>query len=983
MKKFLSLLLFACLLPSSALGLDVIQNLARSFVLEAPALDKTDGVTAETALTPGTFVVKKYSKNKAPVTVTITTAVFASSIITNTGNMTDGDTITFTGNLIDSQSSNLTTEVYRFKNTLAQAYDVKIGASAAITWDNLKCAINDTGCGGEGTDWGTGTVASVLVNATTNSDTQQTVVANIPGTIGNSFTTAETSSAASWTGSTLASGADGMVHDASGYYWFCQPAAFWDTLGDMLLTFNYNAEAAPYFQKVRVVANRSDEMNVRGLGSSVDELLETNLNTVGSTSAWAYKLNQLDIATSNVWNELLSNHTVVDSFGERLLTSSVTFGTADSGSTTTVVDTERTEADTDYWVGSLIRFTSGSISGQTRVITGFNAATDTITFAPATTQAVSTNTYKILPTGDFLRPTVSGRTLDVTTTGGAGIDWANVESPTTTVTLSGTTVKTATDVETDTQDIQSRLPAALGANGNLKADVRDYNGTAGTFASGRPEVNATHLGGTSQTGRDIGASVLLSSGIGTGQVKLSSGYVAPNWGDVGNPTTTVNLSGTTVKQVTDVDTKLGTPVTNVSADIAAVKIDTAAIKTKTDFLPSATAGAAGGVFIAGTNAATTITTGLTTTFTGNLTGSVGSVTGAVGSVTGLTPATVHSDLDDIQSKIGTPAGASVSADVAAVKSDSAAIKTKTDFLPSATAGAAGGVFIAGTNAATTITTALTTTFTGNLTGSVASVTGAVGSVTGAVGSVAGNVDGNVTGTTGGMTAAGLAKFFNTNSGTTYASAVAGSVVKEIANNSGGSALTVGAIADAVWDEVISEHLTAGTTGNKLNAAASAGDPWSTSLPGAYGAGTAGKILGDNLNATVSSRATQANLDVALTSLTNIQGRLPAALISGRMDSSVGAMAANVLTAAAINTDAFTAAKFAADASTEFAATLMATPFEGSHTFKHFLQYGASALFGKYNSSGSTFNFRDLADSKNRIVYSTSSTARTAVTLSPD
>jgi hypothetical protein len=41
------------------------------------------------------------------------------------------------------------------------------------------------------------------------------------------------------------------------------------------------------------------------------------------------------------------------------------------------------------------------------------------------------------------------------------------------------------------------------------------------------------------------------------------------------------------------------------------------------------------------------------------------------------------------------------------------------------AGAAGGLFIAGTNAATTITTALTTTFTGSLTGSVASVTAGV------------------------------------------------------------------------------------------------------------------------------------------------------------------------------------------------------------------------------------------------------------------
>lgn len=55
-------------------------------------------------------------------------------------------------------------------------------------------------------------------------------------------------------------------------------------------------------------------------------------------------------------------------------------------------------------------------------------------------------------------------------------------------------------------------------------------------------------------------------------------------------------------------------------------------------------------------------------------------------------------------------------------------------LANAVPGATGGLFIAGTNAATTVTTALTTTFTGNLTGSVASVTGNVGG--NVVGSVA-------------------------------------------------------------------------------------------------------------------------------------------------------------------------------------------------------------------------------------------------------
>lgn len=70
----------------------------------------------------------------------------------------------------------------------------------------------------------------------------------------------------------------------------------------------------------------------------------------------------------------------------------------------------------------------------------------------------------------------------------------------------------------------------------------------------RLDTNVTHVADTSQTARDIGASVLLSSGTGTGQVKLSSGYVAPNWGDIGSPTTTVNLSGTTVKTATDIAT---------------------------------------------------------------------------------------------------------------------------------------------------------------------------------------------------------------------------------------------------------------------------------------------------------------------------------------------------------------------------------------------------------------------------------------------
>jgi hypothetical protein len=40
----------------------------------------------------------------------------------------------------------------------------------------------------------------------------------------------------------------------------------------------------------------------------------------------------------------------------------------------------------------------------------------------------------------------------------------------------------------------------------------------------------------------------------------------------------------------------------------------------------------------------------------------------------------------------------------------------------------------------------------------------------------------------------------------------------------------------------------------LHVSTTASDPWSTALPGSYGAGTAGKLIGDNVNATISSRA---------------------------------------------------------------------------------------------------------------------------------
>ena len=250
--------------------------------------------------------------------------------------------------------------------------------------------------------------------------------------------------------------------------------------------------------------------------------------------------------------------------------------------------------------------------------------------------------------------------------------------PTVTTVTGGATAAALATVQSDTDDIQTRLPAALTAGGNMKSD-------------------ALALGGMTQTGRDIGASVLLSSGTGTGQLDFTSGVVKANLAQI-----------------------LGTALTETAGQLAgAFKkwFNVAAPTGTVNSIPDAVAGAAGGLFIAGTNAATTVTTALTTTFTGNLTGSVASVTGAVGSVTGavgsvtagvtLAASAVQAIWDALTSalttvgsigkllvdnitgnaftRLGTPAGASVSADIAAVKTDTAAIKLKTDNLPASPA----------------------------------------------------------------------------------------------------------------------------------------------------------------------------------------------------------------------------------------------------------------------------------------------------------
>lgn len=109
-------------------------------------------------------------------------------------------------NVANNNTVTIDTTVYTFKTVLTgAAYEVLIGATYAISLDNLADAVN-AATAGLGVTYGLGTVAHPTVTATTNTDTTQKFVARLTGTGGNSIATTETSAHLSFGGSTMSGG---------------------------------------------------------------------------------------------------------------------------------------------------------------------------------------------------------------------------------------------------------------------------------------------------------------------------------------------------------------------------------------------------------------------------------------------------------------------------------------------------------------------------------------------------------------------------------------------------------------------------------------------------------------------------------------------------------------------------------------------------------------------------------------------------------
>ena len=111
----------------------------------------------------------------------------------------DAATITINGRIYTA-----VLELSETLNAAAVANEILWTLDEKTFLDNVKKAINASGTAG--TDYSTGTTRNLDVVATTNTDTQQTIVSKKLGTIGNAITTTTTLGNYSWTGAVLASG---------------------------------------------------------------------------------------------------------------------------------------------------------------------------------------------------------------------------------------------------------------------------------------------------------------------------------------------------------------------------------------------------------------------------------------------------------------------------------------------------------------------------------------------------------------------------------------------------------------------------------------------------------------------------------------------------------------------------------------------------------------------------------------------------------
>lgn len=433
------------------------------------------------------------------------------------------------------------------------------------------------------------------------------------------------------------------------------------------------------------------------------------------------------------------------------------------------------------------------------------------------------------------------------------------------------------------------------------------NATTGAAFTGSVTAYVTGDGGTQAVG-SVGSGACTHEGNGfhtyaPAQAETNFDHIGFTFIGTGAVPATVQVYPH-FPQTGDSFARLGaTAGASVSADVAAIKAETATILADTNDiqtrLPAALVSgridASVGAMAANVLTATAIAADAITdakvaadVTIASVTGAVGSVTGAVGSVTGNVGGNVTGSVGSVAT--GGITATSIAADAIgaselaadAVAEISAAVWAEAT--RTLTAGTnivlAKGTGVTGFNdlSAAAVNAEVDTAISDAALATAANLATVAGYIDTEVAAILAAVDTEVAsikittdrlGTTleGGAGSPGEFRFS------------ADALVNAPAGSGGGSAPSAAAIADAVWDEILSGHAGVGSTGAALSAAGGSGDPWATALPGAYGAGTAGQIVGDYIDAAISSVS---GLDAAGV-------RAAVGLASANLDTQLGAI----------------------------------------------------------------------------------------------
>lgn len=130
-------------------------------------------------------------------------SIAVADAMANPGNVWDGAHL---DGGYDTETVIIGSTMYTFKTAVAEAYDVKIGANASDTLDNLIAAI--MGGAGEGDVYGTGTEAHPDVTAAAGAGDTMVVTAKVAGASGNLIGTFKNSLVAAWGDTALIGGVD-------------------------------------------------------------------------------------------------------------------------------------------------------------------------------------------------------------------------------------------------------------------------------------------------------------------------------------------------------------------------------------------------------------------------------------------------------------------------------------------------------------------------------------------------------------------------------------------------------------------------------------------------------------------------------------------------------------------------------------------------------------------------------------------------------